>query len=67
MLLFASSTFITAILGRIFLKEKLSLITFSSIIFAILGVIVMFSGNSIHSGALKGTLSALAAERVPPL
>ena len=61
MLLFASSTFITAILGRILLKEKLSLITFTSIIFAILGVIVMFSGISIDSGDLRGNLSALAS------
>ena len=46
-----------ALFGYIFLKEKINAITFTSIILAMIGVLVMV-GNSLSPGELSGNLAA---------
>ena len=55
----STQTIWLAIFGYFFLKEKISLISFISIIFAIGGVTIMV-GDSISTGSLFGNIVALA-------
>ena len=48
-----------AIFGYIFLKEKISLVTLTSIILALTGVLIMI-GNSLTPGELSGNLAAFS-------
>ena len=48
-----------AVFGYFFLKEKISTITLTSIIFAITGVLIMV-GNSLSSGEMIGNLAAFS-------
>ena len=62
LLMLAAMPFMTAILGYIFLKEKVSLTTFTAIIVAAVGIIFMaFSSNKLGTlfGLLLGLLSSL--------
>ena len=54
----SSQTIWLAIFGYLFLKEKISLKTFFSIILAMTGITVMI-GGSLDTGSLKGNLIAL--------
>jgi len=54
----SSQTIWLAIFGYLFLKEKISLKTFFSIILAMIGITVMI-GGSLDTGSLKGNLIAL--------
>jgi len=54
----STQTIFLAIFGYIFLKEKISIYTFISIILAIAGVFLMI-GNSISSGGFLGNIIAL--------
>ena len=54
----SSQTLFLAIFGYFFLKEKISLRTFTAIILAVSGVILMV-GDSISGGSLIGNLAAL--------
>jgi len=55
----STQTIFLAIFGYFLLKEKISLIGFVSIIFAMIGVIIMV-GDSINTGSLFGNLVSLA-------
>ncbi len=55
----STQTMFLAIFGYLFLKEKVSLICFISIILAMSGILIMV-GDSILSGSLLGNLIALA-------
>ena len=55
----STQTMFLAITGYIFLKEKISLISFISIVLAMSGIIIMI-GDSILSGSLLGNIIALA-------
>ena len=55
----STQTMFLAIFGYLFLKEKVSLICFISIILAMSGILIMV-GDSISSGSLLGNLVALA-------
>tara|TARA_B110000037_G_C17094146_1_gene495267 strand:- start:1293 stop:2168 length:876 start_codon:yes stop_codon:yes gene_type:complete len=48
-----------AVFGYLFLKEKISIITLVSIVFAIIGVLLML-GNSLSSGEMSGNLAAFS-------
>ena len=54
----STQTIWLAIFGYFFLKEKISLKTFLSIILAMIGIIVMI-GGSLDSGSLSGNIAAL--------
>jgi len=60
MLLFASAPFMAAILGWIFLREKVRKATWISILFAMLGIGIMVQDKSTGS-ALLGNLAALGS------
>ena len=60
MLLFACAPFIAAILGWIFLREKVRKATWISILFAMLGIGIMVQDKSTGS-ALLGSLAALGS------
>ena len=60
MLLFACAPFIAAILGWLFLREKVRKATWISILFAILGIGIMVQDKSTGS-ALLGSLAALGS------
>ncbi len=60
MLLFACAPFIAAILGWLFLKEKVRKATWISILFAMLGIGIMVQDKSTGS-ALLGSLAALGS------
>ena len=53
-----TQTIFLAIFGYFFLKEKISLITLTSIILAISGIFLMI-GNSLSAGQLSGNIAAL--------
>ena len=55
----STQTMFLAIFGYLFLREKVSLICFISIVLAMSGILIMV-GDSISSGSLIGTLVALA-------
>ena len=55
----STQTMFLAIFGYLFLREKVSLICFISIILAMSGILIMV-GDSISSGSLIGNLAALA-------
>ena len=55
----STQTMFLAITGYIFLKEKISLISFISIVLAMSGITIMI-GDSIISGSLLGNIIALA-------
>ena len=55
----STQTMFLAIFGYLFLKEKVSLICFISVILAMSGILIMV-GDSILSGSLLGNLIALA-------
>ena len=55
----STQTMFLAITGYIFLKEKISLISFTSIVLAMSGITIMI-GDSILSGSLLGNIIALA-------
>ena len=55
----STQTMFLAITGYIFLKEKISLISFISIVLAMSGITIMI-GDSILSGSLLGNIVALA-------
>ena len=55
----STQTMFLAITGYIFLKEKISLISFISIVLAMSGITIMI-GDSILSGSLLGNIIALA-------
>jgi drug/metabolite transporter, DME family len=55
----STQTIFLAIFGYFFLKEKISLLGFISIILAILGITIMV-GDSLSSGSLFGNIVALA-------
>ena len=54
-----TQTIFLAIFGYFFLKEKISSITFLSIILAVVGVLIMV-GNSLTPGELSGNLAAFS-------
>jgi drug/metabolite transporter, DME family len=58
LLMLAAMPFMTAILGYIFLKEKVSIITFISIVIAAIGIIFM-AFTSMYVGTLFGLLIGL--------
>ena len=60
MLLFACAPFIAAILGWLFLREKVRKATWISILFAMLGIGIMVQDKSTGS-ALLGSLAALGS------
>jgi drug/metabolite transporter, DME family len=60
LLMLAAMPFMTAILGYIFLKEKVSIITFTSIVIAATGIIFM-AFTSRHVGTLFGLAIGLAS------
>ena len=60
LLMLAAMPFMTAILGYIFLKEKVSIITFTSIVIAAIGIIFM-AFTSRHVGTLFGLAIGLAS------
>ena len=55
----STQTMFLAIFGYFFLKEKISLICFISIVLAMSGILIMV-GDSISSGSLLGNIIALA-------
>ena len=55
----STQTMFLAIFGYLFLREKVSLICFISIVLAMTGILIMV-GDSISSGSLMGNLVALA-------
>ncbi len=55
----STQTMFLAIFGYLFLKEKVSLICFISIVLAMSGILIMV-GDSISSGSLLGNIVALA-------
>ena len=55
----STQTMFLAIFGYLFLKEKVSLICFVSIVLAMSGILIMV-GDSISSGSLLGNIVALA-------
>ena len=55
----STQTMFLAIFGYLFLREKVSLICFISIVLAMSGILIMV-GDSISSGSLIGNLAALA-------
>ena len=61
MLLFASAPFMAAILGWIFLREKVRKATWISILFAILGIGIMVQDKTQGGAALLGNLAALGS------
>ena len=61
MLLFASAPFMAAILGWIFLREKVRKATWISILFAILGIGIMVQDKTQGGAALSGNLAALGS------
>ena len=60
MLLFATAPFMAAVLGWIFLCERVRLATWITIVIAIAGIAVMFADKS-GSVAIKGSLAALGS------
>ena len=61
MLLFASAPFMAAILGWIFLREKVRKATWIAILFAILGIGIMVQDKTQGGAALLGNLAALGS------
>ena len=61
MLLFASAPFMAAILGWIFLREKVRKATWIAILFAILGIGIMVQDKTQGGVALLGNLAALGS------
>ena len=61
MLLFASAPFMAAILGWIFLREKVRKATWIAILFAILGIGIMVQDKTRGGAALLGNLAALGS------
>ena len=61
MLLFASAPFMAAILGWIFLREKVRKATWIAILFAILGIGIMVQDKTQAGVALLGNLAALGS------
>ena len=61
MLLFASAPFMAAILGWIFLREKVRKATWIAILFAILGIGIMVQDKTHAGAALLGNLAALGS------
>ena len=61
MLLFASAPFMAAILGWIFLREKVRKATWIAILFAILGIGIMVQDKTQAGAALLGNLAALGS------
>ena len=61
MLLFASAPFMAAILGWIFLREKVRKATWVAILFAILGIGIMVQDKTQGGAALLGNLAALGS------
>ena len=59
MLLFASAPFMAAMLGWIFLRERVRKATWVAILFAILGIGIMVKDKTQSGAALLGNLSAL--------
>ena len=59
MLLFASAPFMAAMLGWIFLRERVRKATWVAILFAILGIGIMVQDKTQSGAALLGNLSAL--------
>ena len=59
-LLFSASPFFAAILGRIFLGERVSVLTWFAIVLAALGIMVMVGGG-IAGGAADGNAAALVS------
>ena len=57
LLMLAAMPFMTAILGYIFLKEKISKLTLFSIILAFIGIMLMV-GNSLSPGQTSGNIAA---------
>ena len=55
----STQTMFLAILGYFYLKEKVSLISFISIVLAMTGIIIMV-GDSLSTGSLFGNIVALA-------
>ena len=60
LLLFATAPFFAALLGRLFLGEKISLVTWSAIGAALAGVFVMVS-DKFGSSSLGGSVAALGS------
>ena len=60
MLLFATAPFMAAVLGWIFLRERVRPATWITIVIAIAGIAVMFADKS-GSVAIKGSLAALGS------
>ena len=60
MMLFATAPFITAILGRIVLKERVKIVTWIALITAIIGVFIMVYDKNSDSD-LKGNFSAFVS------
>ena len=61
MLLFASAPFMAAILGWIFLREKVRKATWVAILFAIVGIGIMVQDKTQGGAALFGNLAALGS------
>ena len=61
MLLFASAPFMAAILGWIFLRERVRKATWVAILFAIIGIGIMVQDKSQGGTALLGNLAALGS------
>ena len=61
MLLFASAPFMAAILGWIFLREKVRKATWIAILFAIVGIGIMVQDKTQAGAALLGNLAALGS------
>ena len=61
MLLFASAPFMAAILGWIFLRERVRKATWVAILFAIMGIGIMVQDKSQGGTALLGNLAALGS------
>ena len=61
MLLFASAPFMAAILGWIFLREKVRKATWVAILFAIVGIGIMVQDKTQGGAALLGNLAALGS------
>jgi drug/metabolite transporter, DME family len=59
--LFSATPFLTALLGRVILGEKVRPMTWAAILIAAFGIWRMIGGMSITDGAAIGTLSALAS------
>jgi drug/metabolite transporter, DME family len=59
--LFSSTPFLTALLGRVVLGEKVRIATWAAILIAAFGIWRMIGGMSITDGAAIGTLSALGS------